>query len=97
MTRWRRRHAVPARAFVTPDRALAGGGAARFDRDLYKPLYVDFDDLFSLSLLDHTVAKAGERMVVKEMLPAAEQLWLRQEDASYVTELVLELNREGGR
>jgi hypothetical protein len=94
--RWRRRNGISSPVFVTPDDRMARDGRGPFDRDAYKPVYVDFDDIFSLSLLDRTARAAGDRLVMKEMLPHRDQLWLRQGGHSYVTEFVIEMNHWSG-
>lgn len=94
MSRWARSQGLPRQVFVTPDSQFARGGlGGGGNRDAYKPLYVDFDDIFSLNLLEATARGAGSRLVLKEMLPSRDQLWLRNGGGSYVTELVLETNR----
>lgn len=87
----------------------AGGGAAGGDpggRPDHKPLYVDFDSLFSLRLLDAMARRAGSRLVLTEMLPDRDEQVVRHAGGSYVTELTVELNgvrhrdgahREGGQ
>lgn len=72
-----------------------GGGERGGDpggRPDHKPLYVDFDSLFSVQLLDATARRAGSRLVLTEMLPGRDEQVLRHAGGSYVTELTVELN-----
>ncbi|HTZ43221.1 MAG TPA: lantibiotic dehydratase [Jatrophihabitans sp.] len=69
-----------------PRRVFASLGGER------KPLYVDFDSYFSVNLL-HTAARGTTAPVVlTEMLPGPDELWLRDGVDSYVTELTVEIN-----
>ncbi|HWM00832.1 MAG TPA: lantibiotic dehydratase [Actinophytocola sp.] len=85
--RWQRDNGLPRRVFATPDGA--GSGGAPVD---HKPLYVDFDSAFSLGLLDALGKAAGDRLAMTEMLPGPDELWLRDGDDRYVTELTMELD-----
>lgn len=85
--RWQRDNGLPRRVFATPDGAGAGGAAVD-----HKPLFVDFDSVFSLTLLDALGRAAGERLAMTEMLPGPDELWLRDGDDRYVTELTMELD-----
>jgi hypothetical protein len=96
VARWRRQHGFPQHVFVRPGRtqsdendADADGGAIRLMR---KPMYVDFDNYFTLSLLDRLASTFRGRLIFAEMLPTAEQAWVRDSGGAYVSELLLELN-----
>lgn len=89
---------APAPADAPAD-APAGGGRAGGEkggdpggRPDHKPLYVDFDSLFSVQLLDAMARRAGSRLVLTEMLPGRDEQVLRHAGGSYVTELTVELN-----
>lgn len=92
-TRWRREHGLPRWVFATPDMPAPGErpapGTPVPDR---KPHFVDFEDYFSLTLLDHIVKAAGRRLVLVEMLPDPSQLWVRSREGRWVTELTVELD-----
>lgn len=70
------------------------------DRDaeqlIRKPMYVDFENFFCVTLLERVVARSGSRVVMTEMMPGPDELWLRQGGGSYVTEFVIELSRLHG-
>lgn len=79
---WRRRHALPQRIFVK----------SPYEQ---KPFFVDFDSPAYVTLLAKAVrrtreADGDERLVVTEMLPDVEQLWLTDADRRrYTAELRL--------
>ena len=85
--RWQRDNGLPRRVFATPDGA--GSGGAPVD---HKPLFIDFDSMFSLGLLDALGKAAGDRLAMTEMLPGPDELWLRDGDDRYVTELTMEID-----
>nr|MDT0663373.1 lantibiotic dehydratase [Micromonospora sp. DSM 115978] len=87
--RWRRRHDLPRRVFVTPDGAGRAGTRAFGS---HKPLYVDFDSYFSLTLLASVAREADRRLVFTEMLPDHGQQWLADGGDAHVSELVLAFN-----
>ncbi|WP_406274756.1 lantibiotic dehydratase family protein [Actinacidiphila glaucinigra] len=76
---WQRRMGLPRRVFASP------GGE-------HKPLYVDFDAYPSVRLLDAAVRKSASPVVLTEMLPGPDELWLRDDRNRYVTELTVELD-----
>ncbi|HZU70648.1 MAG TPA: lantibiotic dehydratase [Ktedonobacteraceae bacterium] len=99
MARWRRQQNLPARVFVSPALArdlLATPQAEepppRGKMPTYKPLYVDFENYFSVALLEALSRDASLRLVISEMLPGHEQLWLEHNGQSYVSEFVWEMN-----
>ncbi|WP_408668578.1 lantibiotic dehydratase [Jatrophihabitans sp.] len=77
--RWQRAAGLPRRVF-----ASLGGE--------HKPLYVDFDSYFSVQLLHTATRGATATAVLTEMLPGPEELWLRNGEDRYVTELTVEFN-----
>lgn len=91
--RWRQHNGLPRRVFATIDTAplgeQAGGDKARGQP--IKPQYVDFDSYFSLLLLEASVRGAQRRVVMFEMLPDVDQLWLRSKDGDYVAEQTVEI------
>ena len=96
--RWSKKHGLPRHVFVTPDAVDVedeeedNGGAVRFG----KPQFVDFEDHFSLGLLDNLARSANRRLVFTEMLPDPEGLIARDgEGERHVSEITIELNEAG--
>lgn len=99
VSRWRKDHGLPAKAFFSTDTSasyapLAVDEEEKTERSR-KPLYVDFENYFSLALLEATVRKMRpeQRVVLSEMLPGREDLWFEHDGYTYVSEFVLEMNR----
>ncbi len=93
--RWARKHGLPRRVFVSQDAGPPPPrkpGAPAGPPPTAKPQYVDFDSFFSLVLLDNVIKSASRRVVMTEMLPDAEQLWVKDGESSWVTELTLEID-----
>jgi hypothetical protein len=97
--RWRRDNGLPPRVFATIDMAREGEDPDPDQAGMQprKPQYVDFDSYFSLSLLEQTIKRADRRVVMQEMLPDVDQLWLRTEEGSYVAEQTIEITGLGRR
>ncbi|RKS71001.1 lantibiotic biosynthesis dehydratase-like protein [Actinomadura pelletieri DSM 43383] len=96
--RWRRDNDLPARVFAAVDADAPDGTAGERPANApRKPQYVDFDSYFSLGILDQLARQAGSRVVMQEMLPDHEQLWLRTAEGSFVTEQTIELTRVENR
>jgi hypothetical protein len=98
-TRWVRDNALPPRVFASSQPRLRtnrgdGGGEEPEEQGtpLTKPQYVDFHSPFSLGLLDAVIRSGNQRLVLTEMLPDLDQLWLRTGEGSHVTELTVEVN-----
>jgi hypothetical protein len=89
--RWRRDHGLPARVFASLDRVPLDPDAQAGEGVTFKPQYVDFDSLFSISLLESAVRGANRLVVLEEMLPDVEHLWLRSPVGRYVTEQTIEM------
>lgn len=89
LSRWRKEYALPARVFFTAthDETEQKGWAA------HKPLYLDFENFFSFSLLAATMRKNVSQIIMREMLPGREDLWFAEGGHPYVSEFVLEMNR----
>jgi hypothetical protein len=66
------------------------------DQLIRKPMYVDFENFFCVTLLERVVTRSSARLVMTEMLPDMEHLWFQHGDEPYVTELILELSRQHG-
>lgn len=94
--RWRSEHRIPRRVFATVDTAEAGDDTDQGPTHPSKPQYVDFDNFLSLQLLDHMIAEAKRRVVLTEMFPDPEDLWLRGEEGAYVSEQTVEITRTPG-
>jgi hypothetical protein len=100
MARWRQKYHLPSRVFVTPARdgetIVSRSAPARKEPEenmpTYKPLYVDFENAFSLTLLEATVRGFTHGIVMTEMLPHRDHLWLQHDNQSYVSEFVWEMN-----
>ena len=92
---WRRDNGLPRRVFAAVDTVLGGRdeGEEAGPTHPTKPQYVDFDSFFSLQSLDHMATKAERRVVMTEMLPDPDDLWLQGEDGAYVTEQTVEITR----
>lgn len=58
----------------------------------HKPQYVDFDSYACVRLLETAVRKSESTVVLTEMLPGPDQLWLRDGGHRYVTELTVQLD-----
>lgn len=94
--RWRRENGLPKRVFAAVDTVLGARGDGPEETGPThptKPQYVDFDNFFSLQSLDHMATRAERRVVMTEMLPGPDELWLRGEDGAYVTEQTVEITR----
>lgn len=58
----------------------------------HKPQYVDFDSYACVRLLETAVRRSESAVVLTEMLPGPDQLWLRDGGHRYVTELTVQLD-----
>jgi hypothetical protein len=76
---WQRAAGLPRHVFA----ALGGE---------HKPQYVDFDSYPCVRLLDTAVRKSQSPVVLSEMLPGPDELWLGEGGERYVTELTVELD-----
>jgi hypothetical protein len=99
VSRWRKEHGLPTRVFFSANVAAGASSATngKEDKTIHsrKPLYVDFENYFSLALLEATTRKMPPEQPVAliEMLPGREDLWLEQDGRSFVSEFVLEINQ----
>jgi Lantibiotic dehydratase, N terminus len=75
------------RAAGLPRHVFAGLGGE------HKPQYVDFDSFACVRLLDTAARKSASAVVLSEMLPGPDDLWLGDGADRYVTELTVELDR----
>jgi hypothetical protein len=85
--RWRRQHRLPRQVFA------AGAGAPSWHTRT-KPVFIDFEQHLSVGLLAD-LARDGDGVVLTEMLPGRDRLWLRDPRGSYVSELVVQLTSRG--
>jgi hypothetical protein len=85
------RHGVPRRFFARPFLARAEALAAlmRAEPSAYKPLWVDADNPFCLDLLTRQV-EGREWIVLSEVLPDGDELWLAPAGAGCASELLVE-------
>lgn len=91
--RWRRQNGLPERVFVSSAEPSGEDRAGDIEgAPLTKPQHIDFGSHFSLTLLDSVLRSTPGGLVMTEMLPDLNQLWLRSGDDRYVTELTLELD-----
>ncbi|MBB4931774.1 hypothetical protein F4561_002594 [Lipingzhangella halophila] len=92
-TRWSDARGLPRRVFVAPDtRPTAGRRGGPRVAAVRKPQYVDFDSYHSLCQLENVLDTVGDTVVLTEMLPDTEQLWLRTPEGRHVTEMGVELD-----
>ncbi|HET8841762.1 MAG TPA: lantibiotic dehydratase, partial [Ktedonobacteraceae bacterium] len=93
--RWRKSIGLPARVFLTPIASASTGSnndkKGEEPVQSYKPLYIDFENYFSILLLEATIRKASTAFQFMEMLPQPEQLWFRYSDQAYVSEFIFEV------
>ena len=100
VARWRKQQHIPSRVFVTPARdietttplAVPAQSAMEERMRTYKPLYIDFENYFSLALLETTARGFTNGVIMTEMLPHRDHLWFQHNGQSYVSELVWEMN-----
>jgi hypothetical protein len=92
VVRWSRQHHLPTRVFLNLEQISSDNEVSRV-QTRSKPLYVDFENYFSVSLLESTLRNTeAELLIWREMLPDMEQLWFEHRDERYVTEILLEMN-----
>ncbi|MEU8206311.1 lantibiotic dehydratase [Streptosporangium sp. NPDC049046] len=88
--RWRRDHGLPQRVFASlgavPLRPDASNAMPTF-----KPQYIDFGSVLSLHLLDRLAREGNRLIVLEEMLPDIEQIWLKSAEGRYVAEQTIEI------
>jgi hypothetical protein len=82
--RLRDRHGIPRRVFASGKRADAPGRRV-------KPSFVDFEQHLSVALLGD-LAGDTDTVVLTEMLPDRDRLWLCGDSGTHVTELVVQLS-----
>jgi hypothetical protein len=82
VARWREAHGLPRHVFVHTSAET-------------KPFYVDLESPVIVDLLRRaaeTVTETGDaRLVVTEMLPGPDELWVRDPAGSYATEFLLQM------
>lgn len=100
VSRWQRKNNLPTRAFILPDMSRIEAEEVKNNTVTnnnnaspnYKPLYVDFHNLFSVLLLETNLRTSAGRFTLTEMLPDQDQLWLKHENHDYVAEFVFEVS-----
>ncbi len=96
INRWRKSIGLPAKVFLTPIASTSKD--AQTDKKsseaapTYKPLCIDFENYFSILLLETTVRKTSSDFQFMEMLPLPEQLWFRDNDQAYISEFIFEVS-----
>jgi len=101
VARWRKKLGLPAKVFFAPLNSVpassnpeaAGGPKAGPAIQTYKPFYVDFENYFSVLLLEAAIKKTNTSFVITEMLPEPDQLWFRHDGQAYVSEFIFEVSR----
>lgn len=88
--RWRLAHALPRQVFATVYQP--GAPAAR----PAKPQYLDFDSVLSLLALEGLVKTREAQLVLREMLPAEDQLHVHSGHGAHVAELAVQTQRRIG-
>ncbi len=100
---WRQQHALPLHVFVAPDATTIIENSSQDENDKeqtekdiqsYKPLFVDFENLFSVLLFEATMRKARSSFVLTEVLPQREHLWFQHNQQTHVTEFVFEVSQK---
>ncbi len=95
--RWHAQYGLPARCFlrVNPFDFDASEGAYGPSYSLSKerkPVYLDFESYFSLSMFEHLIEKSSRGLLLEEALPGETDL-LPTPEGAYVCEYVFEVNR----
>ncbi|MFY1632145.1 lantibiotic dehydratase [Solwaraspora sp. WMMB335] len=85
--RWRLTHRLPRQVFVTVHQPA--GPAAR----PAKPQYLDFDSMLSLLSVEGLITSTQARLVLREMLPAENELHVHSDDGAHVAELAVQTQR----
>ncbi|WFF04580.1 lantibiotic dehydratase [Micromonospora sp. WMMD1076] len=90
--RWRARHGVPEQVFAT---VYPADPAQRVSNP--KPQYVDFGSPLSMQALRAGLNGPHDRVVLRELLPAADELAAHGEHGGHVSELAVETFRTDER
>ncbi|PRX60667.1 lantibiotic biosynthesis dehydratase-like protein [Nonomuraea fuscirosea] len=88
--RWQREHGLPQRVFASLGAVPLKPGAGT-SIPTFKPQYIDFGSVLSLQLLDRMAREGNRLIVLEEMLPDLEQIWLRSAEGRYVAEQTVEI------
>ncbi|WP_043163272.1 lantibiotic dehydratase [Salinispora tropica] len=90
--RWRARHGLPEQVFATVYPATPGRLTAN-----PKPQYVDFGSALSMQALRAVLSDPDDRLVLRELLPAAHELAAHSALGGHVSELAVETFRVDAR
>lgn len=90
--RWRARHGLPEQVFATVYPATPGRLTAN-----PKPQYVDFGSALSMQALRAVLSDPDDRLVLRELLPAADELAAHSALGGHVSELAVETFRVDAR
>lgn len=82
--RWWHAHGLPRQVFATVHQVGENAGPPP------KPQYVDVDSLLSLTAFTGLVRSAEDQVVIREMLPTADDLHARSGRGAHVAELVVQ-------
>lgn len=102
--RWRQHLGLPSRCYVRPNAVPSDRDRAaiqsihspvlkRFIKK-YKPIYIDFENHFSVSMFERLAAKSAFGLFLEEALPTHEDTLFSNGQQSYASEFIIELNEE---
>ena len=78
---WRRKYNIPKHVFLKSDNRV-------------KPIYVDFENYFAIEAFIKFVKNAKKSILIEEMLPGPDGLWLKDKDGRYTCEFRLILYKK---
>jgi hypothetical protein len=100
MAEWRQSIGLPSQMYITLLPGSPSRGVTRDKGDhsqgvlANKPLYIDFDNMLCVLLLEKVVDDFSGNVVFTEALPSREQLWMRCNGAPHVAEFVFEITQD---
>ncbi|HZR39042.1 MAG TPA: lantibiotic dehydratase, partial [Ktedonobacteraceae bacterium] len=102
--RWRQSLGLPSRCYARPNPGTSDGDRTaiqsmhspslpRFVKK-YKPLYIDFENFFSVRMFERLAARNTSGLFLEEALPTPEDALFSDGHQSYASEFIIELNEE---
>ena len=93
---WRAENHLPDECFVRavrvqPSSVSASSPPAKERRWVDKPLYVDFQNPFYVMLFEREIKQPTQTIILEEVLPSQQDLWLSDGQDTYVQECIFEL------